>query len=231
MKMCLVTKKLIASGGCFEMLPYDSANHAPRVLGPRSFYKGENGGRRAKFNKYCGPIVEEQLHVCMPSILKTTKLNSQLHWCVQVCGQVRCLPPRFFTTEPVSLKFFTHNRMELRSETDTWEGICNCVRNARWAVTIVIVANERLNSKSSLRIWPLVGTANEVMVGLEWGQNGKKLPPPLRWVPLSPPPWVSPASPSTSTEIGRLFCQTLYNNLFWTGFLTLIKIFHTISLG
>lgn len=74
--MCLVTKKLIASGRCLDMLPYDSANHDPSVLGPKSFYKGENGGRGAKFNKHCGPIVEEQLHDCEPSILKTTKFNS-----------------------------------------------------------------------------------------------------------------------------------------------------------
>lgn len=77
--------------------------------------------------------VEEQLHVCEPGGVETAKLNSLLHRCVQALWGIL---PRFFTTEPVPLKFSTLNTMDLWSGTDTQGGIWNCVWNACRAMTI-----------------------------------------------------------------------------------------------
>lgn len=88
----------------------------------------------------------------------------------------------FHTTEPVRLKFATHNT-DLRSGTDVWGGIWNWVRNACWATT-----TESLGMITSTAIacafdHAFSATANGR--GAEWGQLGKKLPPPFLWVHYS----------------------------------------------
>lgn len=99
------------------------SNHALRVLGPWILAMGENAGDDA---------VEEQLHVCETSGAETDTLNSLLHGCVQALWGIL---PRFFTTEPVPLKFSTHNTMDLWSGTDTRGGIWNWEWNACRAIT------------------------------------------------------------------------------------------------
>lgn len=173
------------------------SNHALRVLGPRLFAMGENGGDDA---------VEEQLHVCETSGAETATLNSLLHRFVQVLWGIL---PRFFTTEPVPLKFSTHNTMDLWSGTDTRGGIWNWVWNACRAMT----------TESLLRI--IASTAKALCAfdhaippatdGLECGQNGIKLPHPLCRVPvpLLPSLWILLTSHCTTMKIGKLFCHTL----------------------
>lgn len=82
----------------------------------------------------------------------------------------------FHTTEPVRLKFATHNT-DLRFGTDVWGGIWNWVRNACWVTT-----TESLGMITSTAIacafnHAFSATANGR--GAEWGQLGKKLPPPF----------------------------------------------------
>lgn len=94
---------------CFDLLPFDCANHALKVLGPLTFTMGENGGQCVNFDKHYW-IVEEHLHVCWPSVVEKTKFNFHLH---------QCIPPGFFTTETVPLKLATHNIIDLHFRIET----------------------------------------------------------------------------------------------------------------
>lgn len=90
---------------------------------------------------------------------------------------LRGLPPRFIQqSEPVRLKFATHNT-HLRSRTDVWGGIWNWVRNARWAATTQSLGMNAPTAIARAVDHAFSATANRR--GAEWGQLGKKLPPPL----------------------------------------------------
>lgn len=113
---------------------------------------------------------------CMFASQALWRLQNLISKCIDV---FRCkgLPPRFIQqSEPVRLKLATH-KTDLRFGTDEWGGIWNWVRNARWAAT-----TESLGMNVSTAIARAFDHAFSAIAngrGAEWGQLGKKIPPPL----------------------------------------------------
>lgn len=136
------------------MPQFDYANHVLTILEQRPSCTDEDKGLDEEFAAQCDQRAEVRSHVLRAERLgdcKIERLTASMFSGVRV---VRGRPPPFLTTDPVSLKFFTHNVIDFRSGTAWRGGMWNRVRNARWTTARPVLADVGFHGKSALLVRP-----------------------------------------------------------------------------
>lgn len=131
------------------------SNHTLRVLGPRLFAMGENGGDDAKFDKHCGwraaaCVQAKWCGDCKIEFLTASMCTGTMRYFTAFLHNRNSSPEVFYPQHNGFMVRNWHTRRNLKLHMERIQGHDN------W----VVVANNCLNSKSSLCIWPRHSTSD-----------------------------------------------------------------------